>query len=645
MDLDETKQAGGTGRGQTKKFFKWLLPWLAIGVVAALAFNSIFFLQRLFAPSSSFKSAEVGQQWISSVGLFLGAVFCFACLPKSWPRRSAKDKSQSVVYIAQYWVPFWIGLAFLVIGITKCIAAYIQGSSPSGLFPYWSNGLDLLRYPCLLLAILYLPSRPLSSNARLRLILDGLLIITVLITFSWYFLLGPLLLFHGYTTTIDKLVGTAHPFGDLLLCYCLLQLGILSHKRVLQPTKWLLLLGLTILIASDSIDAYQIVHAMNLLRNEVIIGDSIGYLLIALAVQALRLASNDKQEQDQLQENYNPSEPSTYASFWQALLPSLFVPAVGGLLFFIWHVGAQGLLAEGVYLGSALLSVLLLSRQALYIHEGYIYNQTLYHMQSELYDKNSRLEEQAKELTSAYEQQRQLNELKDQLLLNVNHELRTPLTELNGYLELLEAYHGQLDMEAQKQFIERALHGSGELLHLVNMVLDALHSTDPQLALQIEEIEVAPVVQRAIEIFEPGKWQDYPLEVIIPEDLTIKADEQYVYQILCNLLANAIKYSPPQTAIEIGASVCATPDQEGRQLREVQIWVKDKGPGIRADDIQLLFEKFVRLERDRVSSVRGTGLGLYICKQLVIAMGGRIWVESAGVPRQGSRFCFTLPCN
>jgi len=72
-------------------------------------------------------------------------------------------------------------------------------------------------------------------------------------------------------------------------------------------------------------------------------------------------------------------------------------------------------------------------------------------------------------------------------------------------------------------------------------------------------------------------------------------------------------------------------------------WVKDEGPGIPANEVPLLFGKFVRLQRDLSGSIRGTGLGLYISKNLVEAMKGRIWVESTGREGEGSRFCFTLP--
>jgi signal transduction histidine kinase len=75
----------------------------------------------------------------------------------------------------------------------------------------------------------------------------------------------------------------------------------------------------------------------------------------------------------------------------------------------------------------------------------------------------------------------------------------------------------------------------------------------------------------------------------------------------------------------------------------VCISVKDTGPGIPPEEIGLLFERFVRLQRDLAGAKRGTGLGLYISKQLVEAMGGRIWVESSGIEGEGSLFCFTLP--
>ena len=113
------------------------------------------------------------------------------------------------------------------------------------------------------------------------------------------------------------------------------------------------------------------------------------------------------------------------------------------------------------------------------------------------------------------------------------------------------------------------------------------------------------------------------------------ADPEFLRQVLRNLLSNVFKYVPTQTEIRIEATQEAPSSQ-------VCLSVQDAGPGIPAEELPLLFEKFVRLKRDLAGSTRGTGLGLYICKQLIEAMGGRIWVESPGRLGEGSRFCLTL---
>jgi signal transduction histidine kinase len=112
---------------------------------------------------------------------------------------------------------------------------------------------------------------------------------------------------------------------------------------------------------------------------------------------------------------------------------------------------------------------------------------------------------------------------------------------------------------------------------------------------------------------------------------------------LRNLLSNAFKYAEVHTEVVVDVHIIESGHAKEGATQQVCICVKDNGPGIATDDIPLLFEKFVRLKRDLSSSIRGSGLGLYISKQLVEAMGGRIWVESSGVVGEGSRFCFTLP--
>lgn len=243
----------------------------------------------------------------------------------------------------------------------------------------------------------------------------------------------------------------------------------------------------------------------------------------------------------------------------------------------------------------------------------------------------------------AYEQQQSLNQLKDQILLNVNHELRTPLTEIYGYLELLDAHNGQLDEATQKAFLKHAIGGCEELQLLVNTMLDTVRADSQPKNLCMQGISVAQAVEDVLDLFSPRTLQNYTLEIHVPEMLMVKADKQYLRQVLRNLLSNAFKYTPAQTVITVDATAIESTSDGESSVRVVNICIKDNGPGIAAEEIPLLFEKFVRLDRDNLSSIRGSGLGLYISKQLVESMGGRIWAESSGIPDQGSRFCFTLP--
>lgn len=243
------------------------------------------------------------------------------------------------------------------------------------------------------------------------------------------------------------------------------------------------------------------------------------------------------------------------------------------------------------------------------------------------------------EVTRAYKQEQHVNGLKDQFILSVNHELRTPLTALHGYIQLLHEYQGEFDLPDRSMLLAHMLGSSEELIHIVNTLLEALQYGDTTIQPRYEDLSVASVVRSAVNLFEPQQWQSHHLNLHIPETLMARADQQFFHQILWNLLSNACKYAPPHTTITVGAMR----EADASQQESVHIWVQDAGAGIPPDELPFLFGKFMRLKRDQTGTVRGMGLGLYICKQLVEAMGGRIWVESSGIAGEGSSFHFTLP--
>ena len=242
----------------------------------------------------------------------------------------------------------------------------------------------------------------------------------------------------------------------------------------------------------------------------------------------------------------------------------------------------------------------------------------------------------------ALEQQLQLNRAKDQFILNVNHELRTPLTAISGFIELLLEYNERLDFQARTKFLKQAMDSCDDLQMLIGNVLDALQIDSEKEHPSLQAFSVLQAIREVLEYTDPRWLHSHRVHLDISEELVAVANEQYFRQVLRNLLSNAFKYTPADTDVLVSAGPCDNAAQASDSGSQVCIKVKDAGPGIPPDELSSLFNQFVRLKRDISGQVRGSGLGLFISKQMVEAMGGRIWAESAGIPGQGSCFCFTL---
>ena len=238
------------------------------------------------------------------------------------------------------------------------------------------------------------------------------------------------------------------------------------------------------------------------------------------------------------------------------------------------------------------------------------------------------------ELRAAYERQKELDRLKDQFIMTASHELRTPLTAVQGYIELLEAYNHNLSSERRAEFIMKAHRGCDELTLLVENIMDASRVQVDTENLNLIQVSLLEPVTHITEMLEGvTRHEQRTVNVAIPADAYVMADELRLRQVLLNLVSNALKYSSPQSDIDITASM---------KNGNVNVSIRDRGQGVPPKDQARLFKRFVRLERDMNSPIRGAGLGLYISKRLIEAMGGRIWVESTGKAGEGSIFTFTL---
>jgi signal transduction histidine kinase len=221
--------------------------------------------------------------------------------------------------------------------------------------------------------------------------------------------------------------------------------------------------------------------------------------------------------------------------------------------------------------------------------------------------------------------------LKDQFITNIHHELRSPLTGVLGSLELLRESDMILNEEERTFFLHQAIYGCCELQRITDNILDAMQADSDVSSPWVRTFSLVSVVCDVVRSFD--MW-DHSLFLDIFDEVEVLGDSQQVGQVMRNLLSNSLKYSPRNSSITVRVW---KDDTYGYTC------IKDTGPGIKADEIPLLFQKFSRLERDIAGPVRGIGLGLYICKKFIENMGGRIWVESTGIPGEGSSFCFCLP--
>jgi PAS domain S-box-containing protein len=244
--------------------------------------------------------------------------------------------------------------------------------------------------------------------------------------------------------------------------------------------------------------------------------------------------------------------------------------------------------------------------------------------------ENARLAQQ----TSEIEILREVDRLRAELIANVSHELRTPLGLIKASCSSLLVEDIEFDQKTQREILRGIDEETDKLKTIVDNLLDLSQAESGRLHLDIKSADIGQLTRETISTMQRdlSPTQHRFVHAFPPEPLIAAVDARAIERVLRNLLGNAVKYSPEGGTITIHGC---------REETHLLIAVRDEGIGIPAEELDKIFERFYRIDREETKEVGGVGLGLAVCRSVIEAHGGHIWAEST--PQEGSTFYFTLP--
>jgi signal transduction histidine kinase len=238
------------------------------------------------------------------------------------------------------------------------------------------------------------------------------------------------------------------------------------------------------------------------------------------------------------------------------------------------------------------------------------------------------------------EELQKFGELKNQFMLVASHELRTPATIISGSLELLSTQSDNFNV-SQRKVLQNAIKGSLRLNDIIQTFFDSVQFRRDRAVLNPTRVDLNQLIELAVNRFQPY-WDQrkLKLKVQLQKDLSIMGDQSKLYLVFENLLSNSIKYTPDGGKITIKGK---------REPENIRLSVIDSGIGIPEDEQNKIFDTFYQLHNVHYHHTSnyeflggGAGLGLSLCKSIIEAHHGKIWVESEG-NNKGSQFYIELP--
>ncbi len=416
-------------------YYFWI--WVAIGVLLNLLFcgwlSFVPHTQRWFA---------LGCDFFHTTDCFLGTLISFFGAFQLFRHRFF---SRSV----QTWIPLLFGLGFLDDCFAWIFNIWDDLHNYQGILS-WGDVCFVTAMPLFLIGILLLPVHRISHIKRSRIVVDCCIIMLSLITFSWYFILGPRLL-EGSDSLLTKIVESYYPIFDLILIFCIVLFSFRSIHERIRPTIILLSLGFLATAITDSIFAFQTLDNTNS-SSWIDIGWSIGDILMQLGILALCVREIPPSRSE-------ANETSSSLSVWRSMIPFVLLPIIIAFSIFILTTQEQGTLANGVYICGILLILLLVFRQVLAVREVLFLNYALRDSRHRLFEKNDEL--------ALMNQRLEALATTDPLTELLNH--RAMVSHLDLELARCERYHHScsllfIDIDHFKVLNDSYGHPAGDLV-------------------------------------------------------------------------------------------------------------------------------------------------------------------------------------
>ncbi len=363
--------------GNRRKHLTPFYWFIGAAVIACIIIFPMISLISAVLPTNPRLADLLSQVFAMSIGMLIGVSSLFVPWHRSPSWRGTLQSSR----LSWQRGPLLLCCAFFCYIVSIAIDSYSKTYRIYA-YPSLSDIPNLCIYIFLLFTIFTLPTYRVSSNTYSRITLDSLLIMTAVLTFSWYFLLGPVLL-QRQGTLLAKATDIVYEFFDLVLFFSLLLLSSRASDRRLRPTKYLLLFGLLCLVSADSLNLYARWQPGHQFGLYVMMLVSIAMALLIICTYFMSFANVLIKSQSTTLPTDSKSDQMP--AIWLSLLPYLLVPAVGSLVLYAWHINKQGSVENGTYVGGAMLLGQILLRQVFTIREirGYA---------RQLFQANARLE-------------------------------------------------------------------------------------------------------------------------------------------------------------------------------------------------------------------------------------------------------------